>query len=150
MENAKNFNEAEVLVVEDNPNDVEFILRALKKHNFINNVFVVRDGAEALEFIFCTGRYATRDITLPPKVIFLDLGLPKVPGLEVLKKIKADERTKSIPVVVVTSSLEDNDLKESYKLGINSYVVKPVEFENFVRAIGEIGLYWLLLNQPPK
>ena len=154
MENIKDFNEAEILIIEDNPSDVELTLRAFKRHNFVNNIFVVRDGEEALEFIFCTGRYSDRypdhSVSNPLKVILLDLNLPKVSGLEVLQKIKANEDTKNIPVVIVTSSQDDANLKESYKLGANSYVVKPVEFESFVRAVGELGLYWILLNKTSK
>jgi CheY-like chemotaxis protein len=140
----------EILLVEDNPNDVELTLRALKKHNISNKVYVVNDGAEALEFIFATGGHAERDINDQPKVILLDLKLPKVDGLEILRRVKSDERTKTIPVVVLTSSKEEKDLVESYRLGVNSYVVKPVAFESFVKAVSELGLYWLLLNQPPQ
>jgi CheY-like chemotaxis protein len=150
MENIKDFNEAEVLIIEDNPSDVELTLRAFKRHNFVNNIFVVRDGEEALEFIFCTGRYVERNISKPLKVILLDLNLPKVSGLEVLQKIKSDEYAKVIPVVIVTASQDDINLKECYKLGANSYIVKPIEFEGFVRAIGELGLYWALLNKTVK
>jgi two-component system response regulator len=143
-------NEVEILLVEDNPNEVELTLRALKKHNLANKVYVVKDGEEALDFIFAIGAYAGRDIDHHPKVILLDLKLPKVDGLEVLAGIKADERTKVIPVVVLTSSREERDVVESYKLGVNSYIVEPVDFEKFVQAISELGLYWLLLNQPPQ
>lgn len=143
-------NEIEILLVEDNPDDVELTLRALGKHNLANNVQVVRDGAEALEFIFGTGAYAGRDINHKPRVIFLDLKLPKVDGLEVLRKVKSDERTKIIPVVVLTSSHEERDVVESYKLGINSYITKPVDFDKFVLAVKELGFYWLLLNKPPR
>ena len=143
-------NEVEILLVEDNPNDEELTLRALKKHNITNRVHVVKDGAEALEYIFATGAYADRDINHHPKVILLDLKLPKVDGLEVLRQIKSNERTKVIPVVVLTSSKEERDLVESYKLGANSYITKPVDFESFVKAVSELGLYWLLLNQPPR
>jgi len=139
----------EVLLVEDDPNDKELTLRALKKHNLANKVFTVSDGEEALEFIFATGRYAGRDIKIPPKVVFLDLKLPKVSGMEVLRKIKSDDRTKFIPVVVVTSSRESQDIEECYKLGVNSYIQKPIEFENFVSAISDAGLYWLLINKSP-
>lgn len=143
-------NEIEILLVEDNPDDVELTLRALRKHNLANNVQVVRDGAEALEFIFGTGAYAGRDINHKPRVIFLDLKLPKVDGLEVLRKVKADERTKTIPVVVLTSSHEERDVVESYKLGVNSYITKPVDFDKFVLTVKELGFYWLLLNKPPR
>lgn len=143
-------NEVEILLVEDNPNDVELTLRALKKHNLANKVHVVKDGAEALEYIFANGSYAHRKIENHPKVILLDLKLPKVDGLEVLRRIKSDERTKLIPVVVLTSSKEERDLVESYRLGANSYITKPVDFESFVKAVSELGLYWLLLNEPPR
>jgi two-component system response regulator len=146
MENLK---EVEILLVEDNPNDVELALRALKKHNLTNKVHVVKNGAEALEFIFGTGAYAGRDVNNKPKVILLDLKLPKVDGLEVLRRVKADERTKVIPVVVLTSSTEERDIIESYQLGVNSYIVKPIDFDKFIDAVSELGLYWLLLNQPP-
>jgi two-component system response regulator len=143
-------NEVEILLVEDNPNDVELTLRALKKNNLTNKVHVVKDGAEALEYIFATGAYASRDSNHSPRVILLDLKLPKVDGLEVLRQIKSNERTKMIPVVVLTSSKEERDLVESYKLGANSYITKPVDFESFVKAVKELGLYWLLLNQSPR
>jgi two-component system, response regulator len=143
-------NEVEILLVEDNPNDVELTLRALKKNNLTNKVHVVKDGAEALEYIFATGAYAGRDSNHSPRVILLDLKLPKVDGLEVLRQIKSNERTKMIPVVVLTSSKEERDLVESYKLGANSYITKPVDFESFVKAVKELGLYWLLLNQSPR
>jgi two-component system response regulator len=138
----------EILLVEDNPNDVELTLRALKKNNFANRIHVVRDGAEALEFLFCTGAYADRDIK-NPKVILLDLKLPKVDGLEVLRQVKSDPRTRTIAVVVLTSSREERDVVQSYKLGTNSYIVKPVDFEQFTEAVRQLGLYWLLLNEPP-
>ena len=139
----------EILLVEDNPNDVELTLHALKKHNLANRVEVVRDGAEALEFIFCSGAYAHRSVENGPRVILLDLQLPKVDGLEVLRRVKADPRTKMIPVVVLTSSREERDVVESYKLGVNSYIVKPVDFEQFTEAMRHLGFYWLLLNEPP-
>ncbi|HEX3034209.1 MAG TPA: response regulator [Thermodesulfobacteriota bacterium] len=145
-----NINEVEILLVEDNPNDVELTLRALRKHKLANNIHVVRDGAEALEFIFTTGAYSDRKIENGPKVILLDLKLPKVDGLEVLRRIKSDEKTKVTPVVVLTSSREEQDIVASYKLGVNSYIVKPVDFDKFVEAVSELGLYWLLLNQPPR
>ncbi len=139
----------EILLVEDNPSDVELTLRALRKHKLANKVQVAKDGAEALEYIFANGTYSDRKIEDRPKVIFLDLKLPKVSGLEVLKKIRDDERTKTIPVVILTSSREEKDIIESYRLGVNSYIVKPVDFDNFVQAVSELGLYWLLLNEPP-
>ena len=144
-----NLNEIEILLVEDNPNDVEMTLRALKKHNLANKVHVVKDGAEALDYVFATGIYAERNIDDHPKVILLDLKLPKVDGMEVLRRIRADERTKCIPVVVLTSSQEERDIVESYKLGVNSYIVKPVDFDKFLSTVQELGLYWLLLNKPP-
>ena len=139
----------EILLVEDNPHDVELTLLALRESHVTNPVHVVRDGAEALEFIFCTGAHADRNIENGPKVILLDLKLPKVDGLEVLRQIKADPRTKTIPVVVLTSSREERDIVESYRLGTNSYIVKPVDFEQFTEAVRQLGLYWLLLNEPP-
>lgn len=138
----------EILLVEDNPNDVELALHALKKNNLSNQIHVVRDGAEALEYIFATGQYEGRAPHYP-KVILLDLKLPRVDGLEVLRQIKADERTRTIPVVMLTSSREESDIVRSYKLGVNSYIVKPVDFDQFVEAMRHLGMYWLLLNNPP-
>lgn len=137
-------------MVEDNPNDAEFISRTLSDLKLINKIYLVKDGEEALEFIFHTGRYAGRDNSTPLKVVLLDLKLPKVNGLEVLAKIKSDESTKGIPVVIVTSSQENADLSEAYKLGANSYIVKPIESENFIKALSEVGRYWLALNSSPK
>ena len=142
-------NTVEILLVEDNPRDEELTLRALKKRNLANKVHVVRDGAEALDYLFATGSYEHREINCPPKVILLDLKLPKVDGLEVLQRVKSDPRTKKIPVVVLTSSAEEQDMVRSYDLGVNSYIVKPVDFEQFSHAVSQIGFYWLLLNQPP-
>jgi len=139
----------EILLVEDNPQDLELTLRALKKAGVANRIQVARDGAEALEFIFCEGPHATRRIDDVPKVILLDLKLPKVDGLEVLQRVKSDPRTKNIPVTILTSSKEQRDIVESYNLGVNSYIVKPVNFESFSTAVQNLGLYWLLLNQPP-
>jgi two-component system, response regulator len=139
----------EILLVEDNPNDVTLTLRAFKRYNVSNAIHVVHDGAEALEFIFGTGAYAGRGVEPTPRVILLDLKLPKVDGLEVLQRIKADPRTRVIPVVVLTSSREQRDIVESYQLGVNSYIVKPVDFEQFTEAMRQLGLYWVLLNQPP-
>lgn len=139
----------EILLVEDNPDDVELTLHALEEYHVANRVHVVRDGAEALDFIFARGSYAERDVTHTPKVILLDLKLPLVDGLEVLRQIKADPRTQMIPVVVLTSSREERDLVESYRLGTNSYIVKPVDFEQFTESARQLGLYWLLLNEPP-
>lgn len=139
----------DILLVEDNPQDLELAQRALRKANLANRIHTARDGAEALEFIFCEGAHADRRIEDAPKVILLDLKLPKVDGLEVLKRLKADPRTNSIPVVILTSSKEQNDVVESYHLGVNSYIVKPVNFERFVESVQQLGMYWLLLNQPP-
>jgi CheY-like chemotaxis protein len=141
-----NGDEVEVLLVEDNLDDVALVLRALRKNNLVNKIHAVNDGAEALEYIFGEGGSAQSCV---PKVIFLDLKLPKINGLEVLRKLKADERTRTIPVVVLTSSHEDQDVAECYKLGVNSYIVKPVEFDNFTRSVAELGMYWMLLNKPP-
>ena len=135
--------------MEDNPNDIELTLHAFKKNKLTNRIHVVRDGAEALEFLFATGAYAGRDSADWPKVILLDIKLPKVDGLEVLRQIKKDPRTRTIPVVLLTSSREERDILESYRLGSNSYIVKPVEFDQFTSAVRELGMYWLLLNRPP-
>lgn len=140
----------EILLVEDNPDDVDMTLRALRKANIVNRIKVVRDGAEALEFIFGEGGYATHHVENVPKLILLDLKLPKVDGFEVLKRLKDDPRTRPIPVVILTSSREQRDVVAGYQLGVNSYIVKPVSFEGFVKAVGELGMYWLLLNQAPK
>jgi two-component system response regulator len=142
-------NPVEILLVEDNPADVELTLRALKKHNLANQVKVVSDGAQALDYLFGSGAYAGQKQPPPPKVVFLDLKLPKVDGREVLRRMKADAKTRIIPVVVLTSSQEERDIAESYKLGVNSYVVKPLDFNKFVEAVSELGLYWVLLNQAP-
>jgi CheY-like chemotaxis protein len=150
MENSQNINEVEVLLVEDNPNDAELTMRALKKNNLANRLFHVKDGAEAIDFLFSQGVYTDRRVRNGPKVVLLDLKLPKVDGIEVLRKIKSDDRTRLIPVVVMTSSREDRDLNECYKLGVNGYVVKPVEFEDFARAVSQLGFYWLLLNETPR
>ena len=150
MENLQNMNEVEVLLVEDNPSDAELTMRALKKKNLANKLFHVKDGAEAIDFVFAQGSYTNRRVENGPKVVLLDLKLPKVDGIEVLRMIKSDERTKKIPVVVMTSSREDRDLATCYDLGVNGYVVKPVEFEDFVRAVCELGFYWLLLNETPR
>lgn len=140
----------EILLVEDNPKDVELTLRAFERANLTNRIHVARDGAEALAFLFCEGPHAGRRMEDGPKVILLDLKLPKVDGLQVLQRIKGDSRTKSIPVVVLTSSREQRDVVESYDLGVNSYIVKPVNFEQFLEAVQQLGLYWLLINQPPR
>lgn len=142
-------NTVEVLLIEDNPDDAELTIRALKKKKLANNLVHLKDGAEALDFIFGRGAYSDRDILTSPKVILLDLKMPKVNGIEVLQKIRADERTQKIPVVVLTSSKEDPDVDQCYKLGVNSYIVKPVDFDNFLEAVSNLGLYWLILNEPP-
>jgi CheY-like chemotaxis protein len=139
----------EILLVEDNATDAELCIRALKKHNLANNLVWVKDGAEALDFLLATGAYSDRNVTCPPKVVLLDLRLPKIDGMEVLRRIKADERARSIPVVVLTSSKEDRDIAESYQLGVNSFISKPVEFDAFAKTVSELGLYWLLVNRPP-
>ena len=142
-------NEIEILLIEDNADDLEMTLHALRKGKIANHIQVVRDGAEAIEFIFCEGAFATRKMEDGPKVILLDLKLPKVGGKEVLARLKSDPRTRHIPVVVLTSSQEQSDVIESYHLGVNSYIVKPVSFELFVEAVQKLGMYWLLLNHPP-
>jgi CheY-like chemotaxis protein len=143
-------NVVEILLVEDNPQDLELALRALQKANVTNHIQVARDGAEALDFVFGEGAFAGRRLADGPKVILLDLKLPKVDGLEVLKRLKGDPRTRMIPVVILTSSKEQRDVVESYQLGVNSYLVKPVNFERFAEAVRDLGFYWLLLNHPPK
>ncbi|HAM99139.1 MAG TPA: two-component system response regulator [Marinilabiliales bacterium] len=140
----------EILLVEDNPNDMELTIRALKKNNIANDIHTVTDGAEALDYFFAKGNYSDRDILQNPKLVILDLKLPKVDGLEILRQIKQDERTKTIPVVVLTSSKEESDVVASYKLGANSFIVKPVDFEKFITTVKELGMYWLLYNEPPK
>jgi two-component system, response regulator len=142
--------DVEILLVEDNPNDVELTLRALQKQNLASKVLVVKDGVEALEFVFATGAFAHRKIENRPKVVLLDLKLPKMDGIEVLTRIKNDERTRHIPVVMLTSSQEERDVLDTYNLGVNSYIVKPVAFSNFVHAVSELGLYWGLLNKVPS
>jgi two-component system, response regulator len=143
-------NQTDILLVEDSQDDLDMTLRALRKANMANHIQIARDGAEALEFIFCEGAHAARKIENIPKLIMLDLKLPKVDGLEVLRRIKGDPRTRIIPVVVLTSSKEQNDVIRSYGLGGNSYIVKPVDFESFAAAVQKLGMYWLLLNQPPQ
>lgn len=138
------------MIVEDNPNDAEMALRALKKNNLTNQVLVVGDGEEALDFLFAKGKFSNRNRATRPKIVLLDLKLPKIDGLEVLREIKSNPSTKMIPVIVLTSSKEESDIVESYMLGVNSYIVKPVDFDKFVDAVREIGLYWLLLNQNPS
>lgn len=143
-------NAVEILLVEDNPRDAELTIRALKKKNLANSLHHVEDGVEALDYLFARGKYSGRDINDTPKVVLLDLKLPRINGLEVLSAIKADERTQSIPVVIVTSSAEDPDVKTAYQLGANSYVLKPVQFDAFMEAMVKIGLYWLMVNHPMK
>lgn len=138
-----------ILLVEDNPNDVALTQRALKKSNVINGLVVVGDGAEALDYLFGTGAYAGRNVNKLPQVVLLDLKLPKIDGLEVLRRIRANELTKLLPVVILTSSREERDLIDSYSLGANSYIRKPVNFTQFAEAVRQLGLYWLLLNEPP-
>ncbi len=139
----------QILLVEDNPNDTKLTLQALQDEHLANCIEVVRDGEEALDFLFCRGEFATRSFDHPPRLVLLDLKLPKVDGLEVVRELKGDPRTKAIPVVVLTSSREEKDLVESYRLGINAYIQKPVEFESFRQAVKQLGLFWLVINQPP-
>ena len=138
-----------ILLVEDNPDDVKLTLRALKKNNIMNEVVVAQDGIEALDYLFGTGKYAGRDISIKPQVILLDLKMPKIDGPEVLQRIRADERTKLVPVVILTTSSEDKDRLDSYQLGANSYIRKPVDFNQFTVAVQQLGLYWLVLNEAP-
>lgn len=143
------YSPVEILLIEDNPSDVKLTLKALQKHSLANKVTVLKDGAEALDFLFAEGIYADRDNKELPKVIFLDLKLPMVDGIEVLREIKSHESTKKIPVVVLTSSKESKDIDECYKLGVNSYIVKPLDFEKFIESVSNLGLYWVLMNEPP-
>ncbi len=138
----------DIILIEDDPNDAELILRVFKKHHLTNQVVLLKDGAEALDFLFCQGKYAQNRALLSPKVVLLDLKLPKINGIEVLQRIKSDERTKNIPVVILTSSSEDSDIQAAYELGVNSYVTKPIQIEAFVQVVSELRLYWLLLNKP--
>jgi two-component system response regulator len=142
-------NAIEILLVEDNPADLELTMHALAKHNLANKIHAVRDGEEALDFLFCRGAYSSRCIDSPPKVVLLDLKLPKVDGLEVLQAIKSDSRTKAIPVVIMTSSSQQRDVVEGYKLGVNSYIQKPINFVEFQEVIKKLGYYWLVVNKPP-
>lgn len=139
----------QILLVEDNPNDVKLTLHALREENLGNAIHVARDGEEALDFLFCRGAFASRTIDHPPRLVLLDLKLPKVDGLDVLRALKGDPRTRAIPVVVLTSSREENDLVESYKLGVNAYIQKPVDFMSFRQAVKQLALFWLVVNEPP-
>ncbi|HVY06823.1 MAG TPA: response regulator [Burkholderiales bacterium] len=143
------FENVEILLVEDNPTDAELTMRALRKKNLANNLVWVKDGVEALDFIFCKGQYANR-VNLAPKLVLLDLKLPKVDGIEVLRNLKSDARTKTVPVVMLTSSHEERDIVESYQLGVNSYIVKPVDFDKFLDMVSQVGLYWSLVNKVPQ
>ena len=144
------FEQVEILLAEDNPKDAEMTQRALRKHNLGNRLYWVKDGAEALDFIYCRGAYADRDPARPPKLVLLDIKMPKVDGIEVLRQVKADERTRAVPIVVMTSSNEERDVIDSYRLGVNSYIVKPVEFASFLEVVAKIGLYWVLTNRVPE
>jgi len=139
----------DVLLVEDNQDDIDLALHALRQGKLANSIFVVRDGEEALDFIFCRGQFSQRSVDHPPKLVLLDLKLPKVDGLQVLKAVKADPRTKTIPVVIMTSSKEERDMVESYNSGANSYIQKPVDFDQFRSTVKTLGLYWMVVNQPP-
>jgi CheY-like chemotaxis protein len=139
----------QILLVEDNPKDLQLTLHALREGNLANALQVARDGEEALDFLFCRGQYAQRRFDHPPRLVLLDLKLPKVDGLEVLRELKSDPRTKAIPIVILTSSREENDLVESYRLGVNAYIRKPVEFDAFRLAVKQLGLFWLVVNEPP-
>ena len=141
--------EIEILLVEDNPSDVELTLHALRHNNLANRIHIVRDGEEALDFIFCRGPYAQRTFEQPPRLVLLDIKLPKVDGMEVLRQLKGDVRTKAIPVVILTSSKEEKDLVNGYHLGVNSYIQKPVDFDQFRETVKQLGLYWVLVNEPP-
>src|SRR3990172_4700890 len=144
-----NLEQIEILLAEDSPKDAEMTQRALRKYNLGNRLHWVKDGAEALDFLYCRGAYAERDLARPPKLVLLDLKMPRVDGIEVLRHIKADERMRVIPVVVMTSSNEERDVMESYRLGANSYIVKPIEFGSFLEVVAKIGLYWVLTNRVP-
>jgi CheY-like chemotaxis protein len=141
--------EADILLVDDSPDDTDLALLALRKENLANRIFIARDGEEALDFLFCSGTFQNRSFDHPPKLVLLDLKLPKIDGLQVLKKIRSDSRTKFIPVVILTSSKEEQDIVTGYSLGVNSYVQKPVDFDQFRSAVKTLGLYWMVVNQPP-
>ena len=141
--------DVEILLVEDNPADVELALHALRRNNLANRIHVVRDGEDALDFLFCQGAYSDRSFQQPPRLVLLDLKLPKVDGLEVLRQVKGDDRTKAIPVVILTSSKEEKDLVNGYQFGVNSYIQKPVDFDEFRELVKHLGLYWMLVNEPP-
>lgn len=143
-------NEVEILLVEDNPDEAALTIRALRKHNLANRLLHLEDGEEALDFIFSEGKYANNTDAFNPKLVLLDLKLPKIDGLQILKRLKEDERTNSIPVVILTSSKEEADIVEGYKLGVNSYIVKPVNFDSFSKVVAELGFYWIILNQVEK
>jgi len=145
----KTHNFVDILFVEDSPIDAELTLFALKEENLANNIVWLKDGAQALDFIFAEGEFSSRNMDNQPKLILLDLKMPKVGGVEVVKRIRSDERTKSIPIVIMTSSKEEKDVVDTYKLGVNSYIVKPVDFDKFSKSVKEIGFYWLLMNTPP-
>ena len=140
--------QVEILLVEDNPEDAEMTMRALRKRNLANHLHWVKDGEEALEYLFCTGRYAGRDMSHPPRLVLLDIKMPKVDGIEVLRRVKGSD-LRQVPVVVMTSSNEERDVLESYRLGVNSYIVKPVQFDDFLETVSKIGLYWVLTNRVP-
>jgi len=142
--------EIEILLVEDNPEDAEMTMRALRQNNLVNRLHWVKDGEEALEYLYRSGRYAGRDPARPPKLVLLDIKMPKVDGIEVLRRLKADPATQAVPVVIMTSSNEDRDVVESYRLGVNSYVVKPLQFDVFLETVAKIGLYWVLTNRAPQ
>lgn len=146
----ENIHNIEIILVEDSMEDADLIMRSLRKNNLCNSVIHLKDGAEAMDFMFAQGEFSSRNIMDKPKVVLLDLKMPKVDGLQVLRALKSDLRTKSIPVVIMTSSREDRDVIESHELGVNSYVVKPVSFESFAKAVADLGLYWLMINQSPK
>lgn len=141
--------EVEILLVEDNPEDVELALHALRRNNLANRIHVVRDGEEALDFLFCRGAYSERCFENPPRLVLLDLKLPKVDGLEVLRELKSDPRTKPIPVVILTASREEKDMVNGYQFGVNSYIQKPLDFDQFRETVRQLGLYWLVVNEPP-